>query len=43
VRLEGQEPVIYGRVTPENAKRIVKMHILEGRVVEDLVVRRGEA
>lgn len=43
VRIEGQEPIIYGRVTPENAKRIVKMHILEGRVVEDLVVKRGEA
>jgi len=42
VRLEGQEPVVYGRVTPENARRIVKMHILEGRVVEDLVVKRGE-
>ncbi|MCD6550693.1 (2Fe-2S) ferredoxin domain-containing protein [Thermotoga sp.] len=43
VRLEGQEPIVYGRVTPENARRIVKMHILEGRVVEDMVIRRGEA
>ncbi len=42
VRMEGQDPIVYGRVTPENARRIVKMHVLEGRVVEDLVVRRGE-
>ncbi len=42
VSLEGQEPVIYGHVTPENAKRIVQSHILEGKVVSDLVVKRGE-
>lgn len=42
VALEGQEPVIYGHVTPENAKRIVQTHIVEGKVVSDLVVKRGE-
>ena len=42
VALEGQEPIIYGHVTPENAKRIVKSHIIEGKVVSDLVVKRGE-
>uniref|UniRef100_A0A7C5U4P1 (2Fe-2S) ferredoxin domain-containing protein n=1 Tax=Fervidobacterium nodosum TaxID=2424 RepID=A0A7C5U4P1_9BACT len=42
VSLEGQEPVIYGHVTPENAKRIVQTHIVEGKVVSDLVVKRGE-
>ncbi|MEN3043433.1 MAG: (2Fe-2S) ferredoxin domain-containing protein [Fervidobacterium sp.] len=42
VSLEGQEPVIYGNVTPENAKRIVLTHIVEGKVVSDLVVKRGE-
>lgn len=42
VSLEGQEPVIYGHVTPENAKRIVQTHIIEGKVVSDLVVKRGE-
>ncbi|AJC74197.1 NADP oxidoreductase [Pseudothermotoga hypogea DSM 11164 = NBRC 106472] len=42
VRLEGQEPVVYGHVTPENAKRIVKLHILENQIVSDLLVRKGE-
>ena len=43
VRLEGQEPIVYGHVNPENARRIIKMHIMEGKIVDDLVVRRGEA
>ncbi|MGB9790416.1 (2Fe-2S) ferredoxin domain-containing protein [Thermotoga caldifontis] len=42
VRLEGQEPVVYGHVTPENAKRIVKQHILGNQIVSDLLVRKGE-
>ncbi len=42
VRLEGQEPVVYGHVTPENAKRIVKLHIMSSQVVTDLLVRKGE-
>ena len=42
VALEGQEPIIYGHVNAENAKRIVKSHIIEGKVVSDLVVKRGE-
>jgi len=42
VRLEGQEPVVYGHVTPENAKRIVKVHILGNQIVSDLLVRKGE-
>ncbi|MEJ5228958.1 MAG: (2Fe-2S) ferredoxin domain-containing protein [Pseudothermotoga sp.] len=42
VRLESQEPVVYGHVTPENAKRIVKLHILSNQVVTDLLVRKGE-
>ncbi|MEJ5257714.1 MAG: (2Fe-2S) ferredoxin domain-containing protein [Fervidobacterium sp.] len=42
VSLEGQEPIVYGNVTPENARRIVQSHILEGKVVSDLVVKRGE-
>jgi NADP-reducing hydrogenase subunit HndB len=42
VRLEGQEPVVYGHVTSENAKRIVKLHILGNQIVSDLLVRKGE-
>ncbi|MGC8820144.1 MAG: (2Fe-2S) ferredoxin domain-containing protein [Fervidobacterium sp.] len=42
VSLDGQEPIIYGHVTPENARRIIQSHILEGKVVSDLVVKKGE-
>ncbi|QTA38120.1 (2Fe-2S) ferredoxin domain-containing protein [Thermosipho ferrireducens] len=42
VALEGEEPIIYGRVTPENAKRIIKSHIVDGELVSDLIVKRGE-
>ncbi len=42
VALEGQEPIIYGHVNPENAKRIISSHIMEGKVVSDLIVKRGE-
>jgi NADP-reducing hydrogenase subunit HndB len=42
VNLEGEEPIIYGHVTPSQAKRIIDRHILGGNVVSDLVVKRGE-
>ncbi len=42
VRIEGQEPVVYGHVTPENARRIVKLHIMSNQIVTDLLVKRGE-
>ncbi|AKI96908.1 (2Fe-2S) ferredoxin domain-containing protein [Kosmotoga pacifica] len=42
VRIGESEPIIYGHVTPSQAKRIVEQHILEGKVVSDLVVKRGE-
>ncbi|HBT26501.1 MAG TPA: 2Fe-2S ferredoxin, partial [Pseudothermotoga sp.] len=42
VRIEGQEPVVYGHVNSENAKRIVKLHIMSNQVVTDLLVRKGE-
>ncbi len=42
VRLEGQEPVVYGHVSVENAKRIVKLHIMNNQIVTDLLVRKGE-
>jgi NADP-reducing hydrogenase subunit HndB len=43
VSIDGTEPIIYGHVNPENARRIVKMHLKDGQVVSDLVVKRGEA
>jgi len=42
VHMEGQSPIVYGHVTPEQAKRIVQQHILGGKVVSDLMVRKGE-
>ena len=42
VHLEGSDPIIYGNVTPGNAKRIVEQHVIGGKVVGDLIVKRGE-
>lgn len=39
VEIEGEEPIIYGNVTSENAEKIVEEHIVKGNIVEDLVVR----
>ena len=42
VHLEGDYPIIYGHVTPAQAKRIIDQHIVEGKVVGDLIVKKGE-
>ncbi|AFK06190.1 NADH dehydrogenase [Mesotoga sp. HF07.pep.5.2.highcov] len=42
VHLEGSDPIIYGHVTPAQAKRVVEQHIVGGKVVGDLIVKRGE-
>lgn len=42
VRLLDREPIVYGHVTPESARRIVKLHIVENQIVSDLLVRKGE-
>ncbi len=42
VHLEGADPIIYGHVTPAQAKRIIDQHIVEGKVVGDLIVKKGE-
>jgi NADP-reducing hydrogenase subunit HndB len=35
----GDQPrVTYGRVTPETVRRIIREHILEGKVVEEFVI-----
>ena len=41
VAVDGQPPVTYGRVTLEDAERILREHALGGRAVEGLIVRRG--
>ncbi|WP_088555206.1 NADH-quinone oxidoreductase subunit NuoF [Calderihabitans maritimus] len=38
VRIPGQPKVIYGNISPESVKRIVQEHLVEGRIVKDLVV-----
>ncbi|MCD6254615.1 MAG: (2Fe-2S) ferredoxin domain-containing protein [Thermotogae bacterium] len=42
VALQGEEPIVYGHVTPEQAKRIVEKHLKNGEIVSDLVVKRGQ-
>ena len=42
VEIEGLDPVVYGPVKSEDVPRIVQSHILEKKIVEDLVVKRGE-
>lgn len=42
VHLEGADPIIYGHVTPAQASRIVDQHVLGGKVVGDLIVKKGE-
>lgn len=35
----GEQPkVTYGKVTPEIARRIVKEHVVEGKIIEDHVI-----
>ncbi|MBO8160566.1 MAG: (2Fe-2S) ferredoxin domain-containing protein [Thermosipho sp. (in: Bacteria)] len=42
VEIEGETPVVYGHVNPENAKKIVKKHILAGELVGELIVKQGK-
>jgi len=42
VIMEGSDPIIYGHVSPEQVTRIVDQHVKNGKVVSDLLVRKGE-
>ncbi|MFW6263422.1 MAG: (2Fe-2S) ferredoxin domain-containing protein [Thermotogota bacterium] len=42
VIMEGTDPIIYGHVSPEQVTRIVDQHVKSGKVVSDLLVRKGE-
>lgn len=42
VIMEGSDPIIYGHVSPEQVTRIVDQHVKKGKVVSDLLVRKGE-
>jgi NADP-reducing hydrogenase subunit HndB len=42
VRQPGCPPVLYGPVTPQAARRIVQEHILQGKIVTELVIANQE-
>ncbi len=42
VIMEGSDPIIYGHVSPEQVTRIVDQHVKNGKVVSDLLIRKGE-
>ena len=42
VIMEGNDPIIYGHVSPEQVTRIVDQHVKNGKVVSDLLIRKGE-
>ncbi len=42
VQRQNEERVTYGKVTPEDVKRIIGNHLINGQIVEDLVVGRPE-
>ncbi len=42
VFMESQDPIIYGHVTPEQVRRIIQQHVIDGKVVSDLMIRKGE-
>lgn len=42
VIMEGSDPIIYGHVSPEQVTRIIDQHVKNGKVVSDLLVRKGE-
>ncbi len=42
VNMEGEEPILYGHVDEKNAKRIVESHIKNGKIVSDLLIKKGQ-
>ena len=38
----GEPPVTYGDVTPEDARRIISQHVLQGKILRDLLLFVGE-
>ena len=38
----GEPPVTYGDVSPEDARRIISYHVLQGKVLKDLLLFVGE-
>ncbi len=42
VQIGDEEPVIYGHVDEEQARRIVKEHVMKGHILSDILVKRGK-
>ncbi len=42
VQIGDEEPVIYGHVDEKQARRIVKEHIMNGKILSDILVKRGK-
>ncbi len=41
VNIPNQKSILYGKVTPAKGKKIIEKHILNGEILEDLII--GEA
>ncbi|ADL12075.1 (2Fe-2S) ferredoxin domain-containing protein [Acetohalobium arabaticum] len=39
VKESDQEVVTYGNITPEGARRIIEEHIVNGQIIEELVIK----
>lgn len=42
VQLPGKERITYGNVTAQDVERIIVQHLINGQIVEDLVIARLE-
>jgi len=40
VKLPGKDRITYGNLTPENVKKIIVEHVINGNIVEDFVIAR---
>ncbi len=42
VQIGDEEPVIYGHVDEKQARRIVREHVMKGKILSDILVKRGK-
>lgn len=40
VRVPGKEPILYGNVTPESGREIIRKHVRSGELVQNLIIGR---
>jgi (2Fe-2S) ferredoxin len=40
IRVPGQEPILYGNVTPEAGREIIRRHVRHGELVQNLIIGR---